>query len=65
LVQQGGGDVGGGKAFFEEALDQVVLALAFAGGNDGPEFFENDIGPGFLDFALRGRFSRLRANESR
>ena len=40
MVEQGGDDVGGGVAFFEEAFDEVVLLFELPGLERGAEFDE-------------------------
>ena len=50
MVHQGGGDVGGTEAFFEEDFNEAVVPFVVAGLQSGAEFFEKSGGAGFFDF---------------
>ena len=67
LVQERGRNVRRAKAFFEQALDQVVLAFEFAAGKNRPKLVEDHVGARFLHSPWVGGLARwifVRVNRS-
>src|SRR3974390_1032580 len=59
VMEQGGGDIGGGEALFEEALDEMVLAPEFTAAQGVAKPVEEDAGAGFFDLGGGRRFAAL------
>src|SRR5690348_17420349 len=61
-MNQRGTDVGRVEALLQQALDEMIVFPVFAAGEQGTQFFEENIFARLGDFVHRGNFSALDAD---